>query len=182
MTIILDPGHGMSNRKSGVYDPGACSGKDEEASIALVWVNELRSILQKLGHKVVRTRMDAKDPAPVSQRAAIAKEYKGEVMLSIHCNAANGKAGGSECIYRGDKSKTKAASLSKACATALGIKDRGPKVEADSQHGRLAVMAFQPCFLLEVGFIDNEIDRAAMLDPAKRLAACNAVVAALLAS
>lgn len=182
MTIILDPGHGMSNRKSGVYDPGACSGKDEEASIALVWVNELRSILQKLGHKVVRTRADAKDPAPVSQRAAIAKEYKGEVMLSIHCNAANGKAGGSECIYRGDKSKTKAASLSKACATALGIKDRGPKVEADSQHGRLAVMAFQPCYLLELGFIDNAGDRAAMLDSDKRLAACTEIAKALLAS
>lgn len=170
----------MSNRKSGVYDPGACSGKDEEASIALVWVNELRSILQKLGHKVVRTRVDAKDPAPVAQRAAIAKEYKGEVMLSIHCNAANGKASGSECIYRGDQNKPKAKAISKACSTALGIKDRGPKVEADSQHGRLAVMAFQPCYLLEIGFIDNSTDRAALLDPTKRKAACETIVKTLI--
>jgi len=173
MTIILDPGHGMSNRKLGGYDPGACNGKHEEASIALEWVNELREILKAAGHQVVRTRAFRDDPAPVSQRANIAKEYKGEIMLSIHCNAANGKASGAECIHRGNPAK--AAALSKACAEVLGIKDRGPKVEADSQHGRLAVMAFQPCFLLEIGFIDNAADLAAMIDPAKRKAACEAL-------
>lgn len=173
MTIILDPGHGMSNRKPGGYDPGACNGKFQEATIALEWVNELRGILQKAGHKVVRTRVDANDPAPVSKRAVIAKDHKGEVMLSIHCNAANGKASGAECIHRGNREKS--AALSKACAEALGIKDRGPKVESDSQHGRLAVMAFQPCFLLEIGFIDNNGDLAAMIDPVKRKAACEAI-------
>lgn len=173
MTIILDPGHGMSNRKPGGYDPGACNGKHEEASIALEWANELRVILQKAGHKVIRTRVSSTDPAPVGERAKVAKEYKGEIMLSIHCNAANGKASGAECIHRGNLAK--AAALSKACAEALGIKDRGPKVEADSQHGRLAVMAFQPCFLLEVGFIDNSTDLAAMIDPVKRNAACEAI-------
>lgn len=178
-TIILDPGHGMSNRKAGVPDPGACFEKLKESEIALTWANELRGILQKAGHKVIRTRVSATDPAPVSKRAAIAKEYQGDVMLSIHCNAANGKASGAECIYRGPLNKEKAAKLSSVCASALGIKDRGPKVEADSQHGRLAVMAFQPCFLLEIGFIDNAGDRTAMLDAAKRLAACQAIADAL---
>lgn len=176
-TIILDPGHGMGNRKPGGYDPGACNGKFQEASIALEWANELRGILQKAGHEVVRTRISATDPAPVKDRAKIAKEFSGEVMLSIHCNAANGKASGAECIHRGNQAK--AAALSKACATALGIKDRGAKVEADSQHGRLAVMAFQPCFLLEIGFIDNAGDLAAMIDPVKRKAACEAIAALL---
>ena len=175
MTIILDPGHGMSNRKPGGYDPGACNGKHEEASIALDWANGLREILQKAGHKVIRTRVSSTDPAPVGERAKVAKEYKGEIMLSIHCNAANGKASGAECIYRGPLNKGKSATLSKACADALGIKDRGPKVEADSQHGRLAVMAFQPCFLLEIGFIDNAKDLAAMIDPVKRKVACEAI-------
>lgn len=177
MTIILDPGHGMGNRKPGGYDPGACNGKFQEASIALEWANELRAILQAKGHKVVRTRIDANDPAPVSKRAALAKDHNGEVMLSIHCNAANGKASGAECIHRGNPAK--AAALSKACSTALGIKDRGAKVEADSQHGRLAVMAFQPCFLLEIGFIDNAGDLSAMIDPVKRKAACEAIAVLL---
>ncbi len=171
----------MSNRKSGVYDSGATGAGVEEATVAMEVANDLRKLLQAAGHKVVRTRVDAKDPAPVSQRAVIAKNYKGDIMLSIHCNAANGKASGSECIYRGPERKTKAAAISKACSAALGIKDRGPKVEADSQHGKLAVMAFQPTYLLELGFIDNEGDRAAMLDPVKRKAKCVAVVNALLA-
>jgi len=171
----------MGNRKPGKYDPGAVSERNEEASIAMQWANVLRGILMARGHKVVRTRKDEKDEAPVSKRASIAKEYGGEIMLSIHCNAATGTASGSECIYRGAANKAKAAAISAACAKALGIKDRGPKVEADSQHARLAVMAFQPCFLLELGFIDNPKDLDAMLDQARREAACQ-VIADLLES
>lgn len=181
MDIIIDPGHGMSNRKAGVYDPGACAGGAEEAAVVMLWANELRALLLKRGHRVIRTRVDATDPAPVSRRAQIAKEFGGNVMLSLHCNAANGRASGAECLYRGAERKAKAAALSKACAEALGIKDRGPKVEADSQHGRLAVMAFQPCFLLELGFIDNANDRALLNDAAKRKAACEALAAVLTA-
>jgi len=173
MIIIIDPGHGMSNRRAGRYDPGAVNGSHEEAAIAMQWANELRAILQSAGHRVVRTRVDEKDAAPVSQRAGVALDYRGDIMLSIHCNAANGKASGSECLHRGNP--VKAAALSKACAAALGIKDRGAKVESDSQHGRLAVMAFQPCFLLEIGFIDNATDLVAMIDPVKRKAACEAI-------
>lgn len=66
MTIILDPGHGMSNRERGVYDPGAVYGGVTEAGIAMVYANELRSILLGRGHRVIRTRTDDKDPAPVS--------------------------------------------------------------------------------------------------------------------
>jgi N-acetylmuramoyl-L-alanine amidase len=36
-------------------------------------------------------------------------------------------------------------------------------------------MAFQPCFLIELGFIDHAGDRAAMLDPQKRKTACLAL-------
>lgn len=180
-TIILDPGHGMSNRKTAVYDPGATFGKIQEASIALEWANTLRRILQAKGFKVVRTRIDDKDDAPVSARAGIAKKFGGDIMLSLHCNAANQQASGSECIYRGAENKAKATAISKACSTALGIKDRGPKVESDSQHARLAVMAFQPCFLLEIGFIDHAEDRLVMLDDVKRNQACEAIAVALIA-
>jgi N-acetylmuramoyl-L-alanine amidase len=36
-------------------------------------------------------------------------------------------------------------------------------------------MAFQPCFLIELGFIDNAADLAAMTDPVRRMAACEAI-------
>jgi len=180
-TIILDPGHGLSNRKPGVFDPGAVSGDVREADIAMAWVNEIRAFLRCAGYKVIRTRYNNDDPAPVSERATIAKEFGGDIMLSIHCNAANGTANGTETFYRGEANRKKAEAINKAVVDALGTRDRGVKLEAASQHKRLAVMAFQPCLLVELGFIDHEGDRAKMLDPELRAKACEAIANALTA-
>jgi N-acetylmuramoyl-L-alanine amidase len=163
--IILDPGHGMSNRRKGVYDPGATvKHVAEEATIVMWWANKLRDELRARRIPVVRTRVDQRDPAPVSARAKIAKDYGGKFMLSLHCNAANGKATGTEVIYRGSENKQEAAAISSLVSSILGLRNRGAKTEDSTQHGRLAVMAFQPTFLLEIGFIDNPGDRERMMD------------------
>lgn len=179
MIIILDPGHGMSNRRSGTFDPGAVSAGVREADIALDWCDALRLILIEAGHKVIRTRIDHSDPAPVGSRAGIAKRFGGEIMLSIHCNAATGTASGTETFFRGAENKTKAFVINRCVVEALGTRDRGVKTESASQHSRLAVMAFQPCFLLELGFIDHAGDRAKMLDAGLRGLACEALAKAL---
>jgi N-acetylmuramoyl-L-alanine amidase len=178
--IILDAGHGMGNRTAGVFDPGAVSAGVREADIALDYVNELRSILRERGARVIRTRRDHADPAPVAERANIARHYNGEIMLSFHCNAHNGTPRGTETFYRGLANKQEATTLNAAVCNALGTRNRGAKNESQSQHGSLAIMRFQPCFLIELGFIDNDSDRAAMLDPAKRRAACLAIADILL--
>lgn len=178
--ILLDPGHGMSNRRSGVFDPGAVSNGIREADIVMDWANELRAILMAAGRRVVRTRKDHTDPAPVGQRAKIASNFKGIVMLSIHCNAANGQAHGTETFYRGEVNRSIASQINSAVVHALSTRDRGVKTEGSSQHARLAVMAFQPCFLIELGFIDNEGDRAKMLDPALRKTACEELARVIL--
>ena len=172
MTVAIDPGHGMSNKKAGIYDPGAVSNGVTEAEIVMAWANELKSELESAGHKVVRTRIDDKDPCPISQRAKIANQYKGEVMLSLHCNAFNTLASGTETFYRGAENKDKARQINDAVCAVLGSVNRGVKLEGESQHSKLAVMAFQPCFLLEIGFIDHFRDRAKMTDPALRKQAC----------
>ena len=166
--IILDPGHGLGNKVAGRYDTGAVAGGAQEATVALDYVNEIRALLQPVA-KVVRTRANEKDPTPIFERASIARRYNGVVMLSVHCNASDGRASGTEVFYRGNENQPTAAKMSAAVAKIFGIPDRGAKLEADSQHSRLAVMSFQPCFLIELGFIDNAVDRAAMLDSAKRL-------------
>lgn len=181
-TVIIDPGHGMGNRQRGVYDPGACAGGAQEASIAMDWSNELRNQLMAKGFKVIRTRRDAADPAPVSRRDDIAVSYGGDIMLSLHCNAGGGKASGAEVFYRGADDQAMAAKLSAAVAGVLDIRDRGAKTEKDCQHKSLAVMEFDKCWLLEIGFIDHVGDRAKMLDPAIRKAGCQAIVAVILAA
>jgi len=162
--VILDPGHGQNNRKSGRYDPGAVSNGVTEAEIVMDWANELRAILRSRKIAVVRTRVDDKDPCSISERARIAKRYNGTIMVSLHCNAANGTASGTETFYRGDINKAFATLLNQAVVNALSTRNRGVKTEGQSQHATLAVMRFQPCFLIEIGFIDNSRDRAKMLD------------------
>jgi len=179
-SIILDPGHGMSNRKRSVFDPGACAGGVRECDIAMTWANAIRAILKAKGASVVRTRVDNEDPAPVSARAGIAREYNGAVMLSLHCNAATGTASGTETFYRGADNILMAGRINDAVVSALGTKNRGIKTESSSQHSRLAVMSFQPCFLLEIGFIDNAGDRAKMLDEKLMLSACGKLADILL--
>jgi N-acetylmuramoyl-L-alanine amidase len=178
--IIIDPGHGMGNRRSGRYDPGAAAGGVAEADVAMDWANELRAILRQRGAAVVRTRIDAKDPAPIGKRAGIARAYRGDMMISLHCNAATGKASGTETFYRGMHNRPVAERINAAVVNALGTRNRGAKTEQASQHARLAIMAFQPCFLLEIGFIDHPGDRAKMTDPNLRKAACIALADVLL--
>lgn len=174
-TIIIDPGHGMSNRKSGVYDSGATAAGASEATVVMDWANELRGILKARGFTVVRTRVDAKDPCPVSRRDDIARSYGGDIMLSLHCNAANGAAGGTETFYRGLDDRDMAVRLTNALCAALGTKNRGAKTEKDSQHSSLAVMEFDKCWLIEIGFIDNSVDRVKLMDPELRRKGCEAI-------
>jgi len=182
MTIIIDPGHGMSNKRSGQYDPGACAGGAEEASIAMDWCNELRTILQSKGHRVIRTRIDSHDPCPVWRRDDIARSYKGDIMISLHCNSGGGSASGAEVFYRGSDDKSMAAKISAAVAGALSIRDRGAKTEKESQHASLAVLEFDKCWLLEIGFIDHIGDRTKMIDPAIRKRACEAIASVILSA
>lgn len=175
MRIALDPGHGLGNIRRGEYDPGATVGTIQEAAIAMSWVNMLREALRDLGHTVVRTRVDAKDPAPVSRRDDIARAYECQRMVSLHCNASNGKASGTEVFYRGADDKPMAQALSRAVSRVLRIKDRGAKTEQESQHPSLAVLEFDKCWLIELGFLDHPTDRARLLDPALMRAACEQI-------
>lgn len=178
-TIIIDPGHGMSNRKPGVYDPGACAAHHSEAAIVMEWANELRAALKERGAKVIRTRVDEKDPCPVSRRDDIARAYGGDIMVSLHCNAATGTASGVETFYRGEDDRPMAARLTDALCGVLQLPNRGPKTEKSSQHSSLAVMEFDKCFLIELGFIDNPKDRAKLLDPDLRRKSCEAIADAI---
>lgn len=175
MKICIDPGHGMSNRKRGVYDCGAEAGGAQEATVVMMYANHLKQILEDMGHIVIRTRVDQNDPAPVSRRDDIAHSYRCDRMISLHCNAADGKANGTEVFYRGKDDEQMAKWLSAAVSTALGTKDRGAKTEAQSQHSALAVMEFDKCWLVELGFIDHKGDREKMLNAANMHAACTAM-------
>lgn len=180
--IFLDPGHGMSNRRAGVYDPGATvkvNGKViTEAEIAMDWANELKTQLEVLGAKVIRSRINASDAAPLAQRVAVAHRYQCDTFISLHCNAADGKAHGTETFYRGAKKLAEA--CNRALVESLGTKDRGVKTENQSARGRLAVLNFPQACLIELGFIDHPQDRLKLTDEHLCLLACQSLADAIL--
>jgi N-acetylmuramoyl-L-alanine amidase len=171
--LCIDAGHGASNRRTGVYDPGAVSPSGTtEADVVLLWALTGKHILaSEFGIDVFLTRADDRDPNPVGGRDDEAEAADCTHFISLHCNAASGTASGTETFYRDGADKSFALKVQAAAVAVLGLKDRGIKSESVSQHGSLAVFGFDgPAALLEIGFIDHPVDRQKMLSRDNRIA------------
>lgn len=171
MKLAIDPGHGNSNRKAGVYDPGAVANGQSEADIVLAWALSGRWILtREFGIEVYLTRDDDSDPTPVGSRDDKAEAAGCTNLLSLHCNAFNGKASGTETYYRDMADKGFAGTVQTLAVASLSLPNRGLKIESASQHTRLAVFDFDgPACLLELGFIDNPGDLQCLLSRENRI-------------
>lgn len=162
MKLAIDPGHGASNRRPGLYDPGALVLGVAEADVVLALGVTLRWVMRQRGHEVWMSRDDDSDPDPVGTRDDRAEAAGCDAFLSLHCNSADTPiASGTETYFRDGADKALASRVQAATVRALGTKDRGLKREADSQHTRLAVLDFDgPACLLELAFLSSAPDRA----------------------
>lgn len=82
-----------------------------------------------------------------------------DLVISLHCNAFNGKAGGHEVLYWNTSTKGKAWAIriNKAIGLALGNNDRGIKPIKQGDRGANVLRSTKaPCILLEPFFIDND--------------------------
>jgi hypothetical protein len=181
MKIAIDPGHGMSNRSLNVFDPGATHTEAgtvfREADIALKYGLALKDVFRARGQDVFMTRDDDTDHAAVTGRAGNAEKAGCEVFISLHLNDAEvDSANGLEVLYRGDDDEPLARSLQDALIKATGFRDRGIKLRTD-----LAVLKFNGrAVLIELGFIANDSDRTALLNPATRESICETIANVLL--
>jgi len=169
MKVCIDPGHGMSNRQFGVFDPGATHVENgflfREADIALRYGLALKDVFRARQIDVFMTRDDATDHTPVSRRAAMATEAGCHALISLHLNDFDDdNANGFEVLFRDDQDKALAQKLQDALIALTGIKDRKIKKRTD-----LAVLKFNGvAVLIELGFIANDKDRAKLLDAQMR--------------
>jgi N-acetylmuramoyl-L-alanine amidase len=93
-TIVIDPGHG--GREVGAVGPNGLLEKDITLTIARKLAAALSS---KVGARVVLTR-DDDSVVSLDQRTALANQYKADLFLSVHLNAAVVKdAKGSETYF-----------------------------------------------------------------------------------
>lgn len=81
--IVIDPGHGGK-------DAGASGAKSKEKDITLAVALLLRDKLEAQGFRVRLTR-STDTLIELSQRPKMASKWKGDLFLSLHCNAAEGK-------------------------------------------------------------------------------------------
>lgn len=91
-TVIIDAGHGGQHTGSGHFSPGASGSYSNERDVTLALALKLQKAVEKdmSGVKVVLTRSTDDDVA-WQKRADIANNNKGDLFISLHCNALPGR-------------------------------------------------------------------------------------------
>ncbi len=87
-TVIIDPGHGNHHSGPGTFSMGASGSYSFERNVTLAVALKLQKAMEKElpEVKTVLTRT-TEDDVSLQNRAAIANENKGDLFISIHCNA-----------------------------------------------------------------------------------------------
>lgn len=167
MKLCIDPGHGMSNRRPGVYDPGAMARVRTIGSEALLLESEaeyalqvgltLKWLCEQYGLPWFLTRHDDRSGIPLGKRDELASKEECTHYLSIHLNSGGGS--GTEVYYRDERDRSFGSVVLECALEAWGLPNRGLRPESHSARKRLSVMDFDgPSALLEIGFIDSPVD------------------------
>ncbi|MGB0846626.1 MAG: N-acetylmuramoyl-L-alanine amidase [Thiolinea sp.] len=177
MKIAIDPGHGMGNRKPGLFDPGATSTADgityREADIVLNYGLKLRDRLEELGHEIFMTRTDNEQETSILTRTRRAEAAGCKAIIALHNNAhSDTSIHGLETYYKGDGGEAFARVLQAELVKSTGMRDRGiHEVTADVPQTRFDGIAI----LVELGFISNANDRKILLDTQREEEVCKAI-------
>jgi N-acetylmuramoyl-L-alanine amidase len=196
-TVVIDPGHGGQNTGTisvtdGVY----------EKEYTLDWARRLESLLATGGWRVFLTRTNDSDVS-LSNRVALAEEYKADLFISLHFNSAapNQEQTGLEtyCLTPAGMPSTLTRDYDDdpALAFANNAFDtenlqyavllhrallRVVRNDRGVRHARfLGVLRGQnrPAILIEGGYLSNPAESRRIADPAYRQKLAEAVAAAL---
>jgi len=117
MKVFINPGHGTN-------DPGACGFGLKESEVAAKIGAILESKLNAAGIKTKNLQSDDLGSVPI-----IANEWGADIFVSIHCNAANAAARGTEVlIYRqNSQGAILGQKVQDSIVSRLGTVDRGLK-------------------------------------------------------
>ncbi len=200
--VVLDPGHGGD-------DAGALAGDLQEAPLTLQLAHRTAAALAAQGARVLLTRETDEGPGP-DTRAATANQARGHVFISLHLNRSPRPAASGAEIYTHvgpttgltagtdaggaqpprlvlvpwsrvqDRHVSAAEALAAALETALGT--RLPMSRHPRQRLPLRALAGvdMPAVLLEVAYLSNPGQAAAVVTPEFQASVAEAIADALL--
>lgn len=165
MRVFLNPGHDPE------YDSGAVNqGMGlRECDVARDIGMLVAAYLEKAGCEVRMLQSDnlnGESKCPDRQDATVcgaANDWPADIFVSLHCNAANAVARGTEiCVYRvGGEAERLAGCVLYQIVNAVGTKNRGLKERPDLCVLRRTNMQ---AVLVEMAFIDNDSDARILRD------------------
>lgn len=179
-TIIIDPGHGGVGTGG---DPGAIGYNGvNEKDVVLDVSKQVNSLFTNTPINVKMTRHNDVY-ITLKDRVKYAATNNGNVFVSVHANAFNGIADGTETFYYSaatnpytTDSKLLAEKIQKRMLDALELDDRGVK-KANFYVIKYNTM---PAALAELGFIDNKNDAQKLTSSVYKTRAAQAIYLGIL--
>lgn len=166
--IFINPGHCLG------VDNGAINVKHYvfEAAVARQIGEKVSKYLQEAGCEVELLQSNnlcGEDP-DTPNITKTANDWRADIFISLHCNAFNQQARGTECLVftKGSYAEDLADAIQRQIVNALDMVDRGVKERPD-----LAVLKHtaMPAVLVEMAFIDNEEDCEKLINQQDEFAA-----------
>ncbi|WP_375547025.1 N-acetylmuramoyl-L-alanine amidase [Paenibacillus sp.] len=167
--VVIDAGHG--NQDPGTRGYSKTKEKDFNLAVAL----KVGQLLENEPNiDFVLTRSDDTF-LKLEERARIANDLNADVFISIHANSATSTASGSETYYQRDASKSLASVLHKYLVKSTGLPDRGIR------YGNFHVIreTKMPAVLLEVGYLSNPKDEAALFSESLQNSVAQGIVSGI---
>ena len=167
MRVFLNPGHDLE-RDSGAVNPG--SGL-RECDVAANIGGLVKGYLEAAGCEVRMLQSDNHVGETPGMPCVVdtANGWPADVFVSLHCNAANGYARGTETlVYNEDGDAAElAACIQSQVVGSLGTIDRGVK-----ERPMLIVLnsTDMPAVLVEMAFVDNDEDAQILTERADEMA------------
>ncbi|MGL4522974.1 MAG: N-acetylmuramoyl-L-alanine amidase family protein, partial [Bacilli bacterium] len=177
LSIVIDPGHGGK-------DPGAVGVNSLQEKVVVLDVGKrVSKYFAKTPYDIFLTR-ESDVYLSLAERVSFAASKKADLFISLHTNAANGKASGIETYYYNsnsgrslaetpstaainpfpNESRELATFIQNRLVQAMKLPNRGVK------HGNFHVIRENqmPAVLVELGFIDNATDNALLASSTRR--------------
>ena len=153
MRVFLNPGHAPN----GNPDPGACGFGLRECDVAKNVTDLVAGYLTAAGVEVVGCLQSDS----LHEVVSASNRADADVFISVHCNACNGTANGTEVwhYYGSGAGETLASCIQNQIVTSLGTTDRGTKGAKPSVSGLYVLSNTDAvAVLVELSFIDHAGD------------------------